>query len=688
MNNSSRRVARLVISVIVAATYFSFLSMAEAREQVAEAREQRITFGDLGIDVGLSSPALSPDGRWIAVVVSRANYDDDRFERSLVLVDAGTGAWRELSAAHSSASQPQWSPRGDHLAWLESAGGSSPQIYTMSMTEQKAGAVALTNVETGVVSFAWQPEGPSIAFLSPEPQVARQGEERHNKSFEVVDNDPLATEAPVSTHVWLVSAAGGVPKRLTSGVESVTGIGWLGDGHAIAFASQPRPHNSPTDFAEFMHLSSKSTALKTLDIASGTQSVTVPTASIVSAPKVSPKGDLIAYMRFRGPERWIHPQNVAVVRTSGGEARDVTAAIDRDMQDFAWLPDGKALLVTAPDGTRRALWLQPLDGPARPLAVGPVVEIEGLSVSDTGSVAFVGSEPELPPEIYVMASINKKPRRLTRFNEAITARRIGRTETVKWRNDGFEETGVLVYPPGFKAGQKVPLVLNIHGGPDGTSIEAFDLFDQILAAQGWAVFKPNYRGSNSQGDAFQSSVINDLGDGPGRDVMAGIAALKARGFVDENRVAVSGWSYGGYMTAWLIGHFQGWRAAVAGAPLVNYLDWYNMSCCNAWAASVLGGSPWLHNNVARYWQQSPVAYADQVKTPTLILGHLRDPEVPVSQSYNLFHALRDNGVPVKFVVYPMEGHSYNRDPVYQRDTYRRWVGWIDDHFRASSNDER
>jgi dipeptidyl aminopeptidase/acylaminoacyl peptidase len=259
---------------------------------------------------------------------------------------------------------------------------------------------------------------------------------------------------------------------------------------------------------------------------------------------------------------------------------------------------------------------------------------------------------------------------------------------VNWRNDAFEETGVLIYPPGFKAGQKVPLVLNIHGGPNRTSTEAFDLFDQILAAHGWAVFKPNYRGSDSQGDAFQSSVINDLGDGPGRDVMAGLAALKARGFVDENRVAVSGWSYGGHMTAWLIGHYQGWRAAVAGAPLVNYLDWYNMSCCNVWADPVLGGSPWLHNNVTRYWQQSPVAYADQVKTPTLILAHLRDPEVPVSQSYNLYHALRDNGVSVKLVVYPLEGHAIGRDPVHERDTYRRWVGWIDDHFRAPLQVER
>jgi dipeptidyl aminopeptidase/acylaminoacyl peptidase len=225
--------------------------------------------------------------------------------------------------------------------------------------------------------------------------------------------------------------------------------------------------------------------------------------------------------------------------------------------------------------------------------------------------------------------------------------------------------------------------LNIHGGPEDTSLEAFDLFDQILAAQGWAVFKPNYRGSNSQGDAFESAVSNDLGAGPARDILAGLAAVRARGFIDAQRIAISGWSYGGFMTTWLIGHSEGWRAAVAGAPLVNLLDWYNLSCCNAWADGVLGGSPWLHHHDQHYWQQSPVAYADQIRTPTLILAHLRDPEVPVSQSYSLYHALLDNGVPVQLIVYPVEGHAIGLlDPVHERDTYRRWVGWIDAHFQA------
>jgi dipeptidyl aminopeptidase/acylaminoacyl peptidase len=296
-------------------------------------------------------------------------------------------------------------------------------------------------------------------------------------------------------------------------------------------------------------------------------------------------------------------------------------------------------------------------------------------------VAFIGSEPQKPPELYVMTSIDAKPRRLTKFNDHIAALALGRSETIRWKLDGFDQTGVLIYPPHFTKGQKYPLVLNIHGGPEGTSTEAFDLFDQMLAGKGWLVFKPNYRGSNSQGAAFQTAVVKDLGEGPGRDVMAGIGALKALGIVDESRIAVSGWSYGGYMTAWLIGNFQGWSSAVAGAPLTNNLDWYNLSCCNAWADPVLGGSPWLNDNFENYWRWSPVSYARNVKTPTLILQNMGDPEVPYTGSYHFYHALRDNGAPVKFVMYPIRGHGYNGDPVHQRDTLRRWIDWIDQHFR-------
>jgi dipeptidyl aminopeptidase/acylaminoacyl peptidase len=159
--------------------------------------------------------------------------------------------------------------------------------------------------------------------------------------------------------------------------------------------------------------------------------------------------------------------------------------------------------------------------------------------------------------------------------------------------------------------------------------------------------------------------------------------VKAMGIVDEDRIAVSGWSYGGYMTAWLTAHYQGWRAAVAGAAVTDWFDWYSLADMNTWAGLGLGGSPWLNDNAMNYWRQSPMAYAHQIRTPTLILSTTGDPRVTVTQSYKLYHALRDNGVEVTFIAYPTGGH-FPPDPVHQRDLRRRWIDWIRKEFDTPS----
>jgi dipeptidyl aminopeptidase/acylaminoacyl peptidase len=655
-----------------------------------EAQGRSVTLADIAEQVDLAPPAISPDGKRIAVVTSRANFGDNRFATSLVLVDVASGTRREVNTGKIDVGSPRWSPRGDRLAWLGTEEGGTPQLYVMSMTESDVRPRALTHVSQGVrnnapgiVPFEWSPDGESIAFIAADPKAEAQGEERYNKSFEVADNDYLTTEVRPTFHVWLVSAAGGEPRQLNSGSDSVVGIGWRPSGESIVFSSQPYPHNSDLDFAEFMRASSNSTAIKNIDVASANATLIMPMARILSAPTSSPNGELVAYLHSRGSDPWAHTSNVAVIQRNGGDPHDVTTSLDRNIATFAWLPDSRTLAVTASNGTRIALWLQPIDGPARQLDLGKVVALDGLTVSKSGVIAFVGTEPRHPPELYVMASITSKPRRLTDFNAQLASLKLGSTETITWHLDGFEHTGVLLFPPNYKENQKTPLVLHIHGGPQATSTEAFNLFDQSLASHGWLVFEPNYRGSDPQGDAYQAALIKDPGDGPGRDVMAGIAAVKTRANVDEGRIAVSGWSYGGFMSAWLITHYDVFRAAVIGAPAVDWVDWYDLSCCNAWANPVFGGSPWVNDNLQNYRKWSPVNYAANVKAAVLLLHNLGDPEAPFTQSYHFYQALRDNGVPVKFVAYPLQGHGWETDPVNQRDKFRRWIGWIDEHFAAA-----
>jgi len=220
----------------------------------------------------------------------------------------------------------------------------------------------------------------------------------------------------------------------------------------------------------------------------------------------------------------------------------------------------------------------------------------------------------------------------------------------------------------------------IHGGPQASSATAFTFFLQLVAAHDYVVFSPNYRGSDNLGNAYQRAIFNDAGDGPGRDVMAGIAALEKLGFVDESKIAVSGWSYGGYMTTWLIGHYHVWKTAVAGAAVTDMNHQYNLADFNATERYIFRGSPWIGDNMKDYREQSPISYAPQIKTPTLILSDTGDARVTITQSYMLYHALKDNGVTVKFFAYPVAGH-FPSDPVRAMDVQRRWLGWLDRYLK-------
>ena len=270
---------------------------------------------------------------------------------------------------------------------------------------------------------------------------------------------------------------------------------------------------------------------------------------------------------------------------------------------------------------------------------------------------------------------------MTDFNREVSALRLGRSESIEWTApDGVRADGVLTYPPDFDPGKKWPLVLEIHGGPTGASNEAFSALPQLMAARGWVVLQPNYRGSDNRGSAFKRGIVPGAGSGPGRDVMAGVEAVKRRGFVDPERVAVGGWSYGGFMTVWMIGHYGGFSAAMAGAAALDLTDMYCLSDLNVMPRHAITGSPWTGGRASLFHAESPLSSVAQIRTPTLILSNTADSRVAVVQSYKLFHALRDLGIETKFVAYPTPGHV-PRGPVRDRDVCRRWLDWIAEHFR-------
>jgi dipeptidyl aminopeptidase/acylaminoacyl peptidase len=344
------------------------------------------------------------------------------------------------------------------------------------------------------------------------------------------------------------------------------------------------------------------------------------------------------------------------------------------------MPGSKSLLVGGHDGTAVSLWLQPLNGPATKLALGDVNPYWNywvdVNVGPAGEIAFPGSTATRPSELYYVKSPTAQPRRLTDFNSQFGSLALGKVEAFKWQGpDGFSEDGVLIYPPDFNRSRKYPMVLSIHGGPQSASTVAFNFHSQLLASHDLIVFQPNYRGSDNLGNAYQRAIFNDAGDGPGRDVMSGIEAVKKLGFVDESRIGVSGWSYGGYMTVWLTAHYHIWKTSMAGAPITNLFDNYSLTDGNVVGRYSFKGSPFVGDNLKAYWDQSPITYATRIRTPMLILHNTGDARVTITDSYLLFHALKDNGVEVKFFAYPIASH-FPSDPVHVMDVYRRWTEWM------------
>jgi dipeptidyl aminopeptidase/acylaminoacyl peptidase len=659
----------------------------------APAEQRRFQMEDLAKIVSVSDPQISPDRGSIVCVVSRPNLEEDRADSQLVLVDVATGGQRVLTYDRKHTSSPRWSPTGDRLAFLavvpfkkkkddRTKREDGPQVFVMPMTGGDARQV--TNAPNGVEQFAWRPSGKDIAYVTSDDPPNQKEIDSHNDSFEVGDNDYLATSAPTASHVWMVSAESGEAKRLTSGSWSLpksappsppaSPISWSADGRFLTFSRQEHPHYGDNDL----------TTLQVLVVESGQIHKLTTHEKFEGYGVYSPDGSQIAYWYPFDSD----PNNVndiLVTPSTGGDGIAVTRDIDRNLSRAIWMPDGHSLLVGAHDGTQVAMWLQPLRGKARKLALGEVNPAWSFwvdaAVGPKGDIAFTGSAAWHPSELYYMASPDAAPKRLTNFNQPIADLQLGKVERFEWDGpNGFPEDGVLVYPPDFSRQKKYPLVLLIHGGPTAASTTGFGGLAQLMAARGYLVFQPNYRGSDNLGNAYQRAIYMDAGDGPGRDVMAGIAAVEKLGFVDESRIAVTGWSYGGYMTSWMIGHYQIWKAAVAGASVTDLNEEYNLSDGNVTGRYGFKGSPWVGENMKDYLAQSPISSASQIRTPTLILSDTGDARVPVTQSYDLYHALKDNGVTVKFIAYPVPGH-FPGDPVRTADVYGRWLGWLDEHLK-------
>jgi dipeptidyl aminopeptidase/acylaminoacyl peptidase len=638
---------------------------------------QAPTLRDLVRQVRLSDPRLAPDGRTVAVVESRADLESDEYRSEILLVEVPGGALRPLTRTRHHASSPRWSPSGDRIAFIAPDADKNGQVFVLPMGGGEA--LQLTKGKDDVSQFAWSPDGASIAYAVQDPKPELKGEDKYRTAFRVGNDDYTISEAVRPTHLWIVPAQGGEARRLTSGGWSLPSslppgppsspVAWSKDGKSIVIVRQETPSTGD-------QLRSR---IEVLDVGSGAIRALTGESRLEGYPKTSPDGATVAYWRNRDGHPWEF-QDIWLAPFAGGAGRDLSARLDVNVFGTWWAPDGRSLLVGGNTGTTVGLWRLNLDGASERIGLDAVVPTNtywmDVDVGARGEIVFVGQTESDPYELYLIAPGGHAAAVLTHENEALGDLALARTEAVHWKGPGSRTLdGILTYPAHYREGHQYPLVLLIHGGPTSSSRERFSLPRYVMATHDWFVFEPNYRGSDNGGNAFAAAIYRDAGQGPGEDVMSGVEYLKHRGLVDAQRMAVTGWSYGGFMTTWLAGHYPVWKAAVAGAAVTDWVEMYDLSDGNVTQSEATGASPYVGDGMAVNRRQSPASSMTRIRAPTLIMCNTGDFRVPITQSYGLYRALMDNHVTTEFYAIPSGGH-FPGDPIRQMDVYQRWIDWL------------
>ncbi|MGB6985482.1 MAG: S9 family peptidase [Candidatus Aquilonibacter sp.] len=623
-----------------------------------------LTLADLRKLVGVGQPEISRDATRVIVSIGRRNYDKDRMDTDLVLIDVASHAQRKL-LRQLRISEYKWSPSGAQIAYIAvpAAGDTSPQLFVLPMNGGEP--LQLTHEKNGVDDFAWRPDGKMLAYAA-EPEATNAKALEHGENAFNVTEEAWTEQSPTATHeLYEISASGGKERRIGDGsVKTAGGFTYAADGNAL-FVTRLTPGASPNQYlaSEIVNVRVRDGRVTKLPQLSSTQ----------ADPIRSLDGTHLAF-GFTNP-RGSMQEEVAIANAADGQQQWASRSLDRNVTALAFMPDN-SLVVAASDHTQRKLFFLE-QGTHRDVSIGDLQIGGSPSVAKDGTIVFTAARENRPGDVYVLRPHAKVPQQLTNENAWLASYTIPKSAAINWRTaDGMTADGVLIYPPNWRAGTKAPLVLFIHGGPTAQSLTSFNPFAYVLASHGWFVFEPNYRGSDGLGLNFARRTVPHIASVPGDDIERGLDAVLKLGVVDPSRTAVSGWSEGGLMTSWLITHDTRWKAAVSGAAVNDWIGYSAMTDAKDFTPQFIGPKPWDDPTLLKlYSSESPLTYADRVKTPTLILSDAGDFRVPTPLAYEFYHAVRATGTTVKFVIWPMAGH-FPSDPVRSEDVYRQWEAWL------------
>ncbi len=614
---------------------------------------------------------VSPDGRRVAYTVNEAVMTADKSEFVTQIWMANTDGREafQVTFGDKSSSNPKWSPDGNWLAFTSNRKDNRNNLYLLRLNGGEA--EPLTDLKGSISNFDWSPDGRWIAYTMSDTK--NEDEEKNDKGkndFRWVDENYKMSRLYV---VPVMKDASGKrePRKLTNENYNVGGFDWSPDGKWIVFSHTRSPIVNDWVTSD----------VSLLDVASGKATAFVKSEAAESSPVFSPDGKSVVMSVSDVPVRWAQSNTIQIFSVAGGQPKILAASHDGQPNVAGWSSDGKRVYFSEAKGTGTRIY-------AIDVAANKISEINetdevlgGLTINRSGTMfGFVSQTSETPPEVFVSKIEKFSPVQISRVNAEMSKMPFGKTEVIRWKSkDGREIEGLLTYPVGYQAGTKVPLILNIHGGPAGvfqkTYIGGRGVYPIATFAQkGYAILRPNPRGSSGYGTEFRRANIKDWGGGDFQDLMTGVDKVIGMGVADENRLGVMGWSYGGFMTSWIVTQTKRFKAASAGAPVTNLMSFNGTADIPSFVPDYFGGQSWEDPEI--YAKHSAMFNVKGVSTPTLIQHGEADVRVPISQGYEFYNALRQQGVPVRMIVLPRQPHGPN-EPKMQVAAMQSNLDWFE-----------
>jgi dipeptidyl aminopeptidase/acylaminoacyl peptidase len=624
---------------------------------------------------GVGSPRISPDGSHVAYVVTETKMEKDKEWKSVSqvwVVPVRSGKARQYTRGEKSATAPEWSPDGTMIGFLSDREKEGERQVWMMMADGGE-SWAVTAHKGGVSGFHFSPDGKRLVLTAID-QSSKDEEDRKK-----VKDDTMVIDRDFKmSHLWLYDVGKKEEKRLTEGEFTVSDPQWSPDGTQISYTTRPTPKADDGDLDNIW----------ILNVATGAKNKITNDDSSSQNARWSPDGKWIAYnCSERGT---VSIDFLCLVPPAGGTPRQLTAnlesggyaKVELSAGTPVWAADGKSIFFST--NTLAEIEIFKAD-----LPTGKVQQFTRLGGSN-GIIEFsrdgktfvaTRSWAQRPAELALFnANFGVPTIMLTQHNSWLDDYSLAESSVVAWKSkDGTEIEGVLTKPVGYSSG-KVPLLLNPHGGPASASLVTWNGTAQVLAANGFAVLQPNFRGSTGRGLAFMRANKNAWGKGDYEDCMTGVDYMIAAGLADPDRLGAFGWSYGGYMTFWILTQTNRFKAVSPGAGLTNIYSMYSQNDIQRYLRWFYSDkAPWDAQEL--YWDRSPMKYVKNVKTPTMIMHGQVDTRVPIAQAQEFYMALKEMKVPVEFVVYPRENHGFT-EPRHQIDRVRRYVKFFAKYLNA------